>query len=312
MYTIGMDIGGTNLVAGLVDRQAQIVHKEKCKTPRESDRALIDAVIGLIDRVIKNAGVSHKDVRYAGLGAPGSVDQDAGEIVYANNIPFRNTPACRWVEEGTGLKTFIDNDGNAAALGEVYAGSMKDCRDAIAVTLGTGIGGGIIINRKIYAGFNHAGAEVGHQVIVMNGRMCTCGRPGCWEAYASATGLIYDTREAMKAHPDSAMWRMAGNLEGVGGRTAFDAMRAGDPAGIGVVNGYIDYLACGIANLVSIFQPEAIAVGGGICNEGDALILPLRERVTAMQYYRGARSTQLRVATLGNDAGVIGAALLGE
>ena len=155
MYTIGVDIGGTNLVAGLVDETYAIVRKEKCATPLESDRALIDAVIGLIKQVVQNSGIDPAQVKYAGIGAPGSVDKDTGEIVYANNIPFLNTPVCRWIEEGTGYKAYVDNDGNAAALGEVCAGSMQDCSTGIAVTLGTGIGGGIVIDRKIYSGFNH-------------------------------------------------------------------------------------------------------------------------------------------------------------
>jgi glucokinase len=314
MVTIGVDIGGTNLVAGLVDEHCNIIAKERVPSNAQgrTDREIVDDVIALCRAVMRSGGVQASQVRYVGVGTPGSVDPSAGEIIYTNNLPFLHTPICRWVTDALGLPCLLDNDANVAALGEVSAGSMKDCRYAVMVTLGTGVGGGVVVNGKIYSGFNFAGAEIGHHVIQVGGRPCTCGRLGCWEAYASATGLKHDTREAMKAHPDSAMWQIAGSLENVSGKTAFDAMRAGDAAGRAVVDNYIFMLAQGLGNIVSIFQPEALALGGGICNEGETLLAPLRKLVRENQYYRGENQTELRIATLGNDAGVIGAARLGE
>ncbi len=162
-----------------------------------------------------------------------------------------------------GLDIYIENDANAAALGEALAGAAKGTQSCVCITLGTGVGGGIIIGGKIYGGFNFAGAELGHIVINVDGELCTCGRHGCWEAYASATALIRQTRQAMVANPDSAMWRIAGTLDKVDGRTAFDAMRAGDVVGKKVVDRYIQYIACGLINVINIFQPEVLCIGGG-------------------------------------------------
>ena len=186
----------------------------------------------------------------------------------------------------------------------------------IAVTLGTGVGGGIIIDRKIFTGFNFAGAELGHFIIVENGEQCTCGTRGCWEAYASASALIRQTKAAMQQHPDSKMWGLCdGSVDNASGRTAFDAMRAGDVVGKEVVDRYIDHIATGIISIINIFQPELICIGGGICNEGETLMAPLRERVFGSVYNRSAdksRQTRLVRASLGNDAGIIGAAMVGR
>ena len=200
-----------------------------------------------------------------------------------------------------------------AAIDEALAGAAKGTQSCVCITLGTGVGGGIIIGGKIYGGFNFAGAELGHIVINVDGELCTCGRHGCWEAYASATALIRQTRQAMVANPDSAMWRIAGTLDKVDGRTAFDAMRAGDVVGKKVVDRYIQYIACGLINVINIFQPEVLCIGGGICKEGDTLLKPLEAHIAKERYSKfSTHQTRLCVATLGNDAGIIGAAFLDE
>ena len=209
---------------------------------------------------------------------------------------------------------YVDNDANCAALGEAQAGSGHGAKDFIAVTLGTGVGSGVIINGKIVAGVNNAGGECGHSVIVVDGEPCTCGRKGCWEAYASATALINQTKAAMEKYPDSVMHELVkANGGKVDGRTAFDAMRRGDIAGIKVVDAYVKYVACGLINLVNIFQPETICIGGGICNEGETLLRPLRRYIDSERYsvYSKIQSKIVK-AELGNDAGIIGAALLGD
>lgn len=311
MYTMGVDIGGTNLVAGLVNEAYQIVHKERLPTrPDRTDKEIIGDVIALCRTVMDKTDVSVKDISSIGAGIPGSIDNDAGTVIYSNNIPFSHTPVRAWIQEAFDLPVYLDNDANAAALGETYAGCLQDCDYGLLVTIGTGLGGGIVINRRVYSGFNFAGGEIGHHVIEMDGRQCTCGRLGCWEAYASATGLILDTRRAMEKNPGNIMWQIAGSLEGVNGKTAFDAMRAGDELGTHIVNRYIDLFAAGLVNLVNIFQPEAVALGGGVCHEGETLLAPLRKILREQQYYRGEKQTELRVCKLGNDAGVIGAAVL--
>ena len=185
----------------------------------------------------------------------------------------------------------------------------------MAITLGTGVGSGIIIDHKIYSGSNFAGGEMGHHVIVFDGRQCNCGRKGCWERYASATGLIITTQEAMQdADKESPIWKLVdGDINRVSGRTAFDAMRAGDPVGKKVVDEYIAYLGCGVVNVINTFQPDILCIGGGICNEGETLLAPLRAYVDREQYsMNSAKKTVVCRAKLGNDAGIIGAALLGK
>jgi glucokinase len=248
------------------------------------------------------------EVSDIGIAAPGSVDPETGDVAYANNLPFLNSPVCSWMKEQLGKPCYIDNDANAAAYGELLAGAGKGASNFVMVTLGTGVGGGVIIDGKIYGGFNHAGAELGHMMIVRDGEQCTCGNKGCFEAYGSATALIRQTKEAMDKNPDSKMWELS-KEKGVSGRTAFDAMRAGDEAGKKVVDEYIGYLACGLTNLVNIFQPEFIAIGGGICNEGETLLAPLREQVSKGDYNMVMpKKCAIRTAALGNDAGIIGAA----
>ena len=182
----------------------------------------------------------------------------------------------------------------------------------VAITLGTGVGGGIIIDGKLFAGSNLAGGELGHTVIVHGGEPCTCGRKGCWEAYASATGLIKLTKKAMEANPDSKMWELCGgDINNASGRTSYDGMRAGDKAATDVVEAYEDYVACGVTNMVNIFQPEVLCIGGGISKEGDTLLNPIVDKVAAVRFTKNVeKQTKVKIAELGNDAGIIGAAFI--
>ena len=252
---------------------------------------------------------------YRQCSTPGTVNQD-GIIEFANNLAFNNVPARTMLAKRINKpeeKVFIENDANCAALGEAYAGCGNGAKDFVAVTLGTGVGSGVIIGGKIVNGVNYAGGECGHMVIVVDGEQCSCGRKGCWEAYASATALIRQTKKAMEEYPDSLMHKLAKEEGKVSGRTAFDAMRLGDIAGIKVVDDYIKYVACGLINIVNALQPEIICIGGGICNEGETLMKPLRRFVQSERYSIHSKiQTKIVKAELGNDAGVIGAALLGK
>lgn len=315
MYTIGIDLGGTNIAAGLVDDKMNIIVKGSVPTklPRSADEIIAD-MCSLAEGLVKKASISMNEIKWIGVGAPGTANFDTGIVEYSNNLCFDNVPMVEMMEKRLGKKVFIENDANAAAFGEFKAGAAKDVDSAIVITLGTGIGGGVIINGKILHGFNFAGAELGHTVIVNGGRQCTCGRYGCWEAYASATGLINLTKESMQDNKDSKMWEIAGgSLEKVNGKTAFDAMRANDAAGQEVVDLYISYLGCGLVNMINIFQPDILCIGGGICKEGENLLKPLRQIIEKERYSRYAKKqTELCVAKLGNDAGIIGAAFVGE
>ena len=316
MYTIGIDLSGTNIVASVVDDDYNIIGTSKTPTnsPRSADE-IFDDIADVCEEAVKTAGLTMEDIDSVGMGTPGTVNQD-GIIEFANNLAFNNVPARTMLAKRINKpeeKVFIENDANCAALGEAYAGCGNGAKDFVAVTLGTGVGSGVIIGGKIVNGVNYAGGECGHMVIVVDGEQCSCGRKGCWEAYASATALIRQTKKAMEEYPDSLMHKLAKEEGKVSGRTAFDAMRLGDIAGIKVVDDYIKYVACGLINIVNALQPEIICIGGGICNEGETLMKPLRRFVQSERYSIHSKiQTKIVKAELGNDAGVIGAALLGK
>ena len=313
MYRIGIDLGGTNIAVGVVDEEYRIVGRGKMKTalPRSAQEIFAD-IVTACNMAAADAGITMDEIVSVGLGSPGAINKEDGVIEYSNNLKFDRVPACSILSEALGKPVFIDNDANCAAFGEALAGAGKGVKDFVAITLGTGVGSGVVINGRIYSGANSIAAELGHTVIAMDGEPCTCGRRGCWEAYSSATALIRQTKDAMRHAHDSVMWELTDNdYSKVTGRTAFDAMRKGDAAGKAVVDRYIDYLACGIVNVINALQPEVLCIGGGISHEGDNLLIPLSKRVERDRYTEYAKSqTILRCAQLGNDSGIIGAAFL--
>lgn len=315
MYYLGIDLGGMSIKAGVCDDNGKILVKDSCVTVRDEDGdRIINDMAELCKKVIADAGLTVDDIEYAGIASPGSADSEKGTIIYASTLPFLNYPIAAKLSERTGIKKiYIDNDANAAAKGEARYGAAKGYKDSIFVTIGTGVGGGIIIDGKVYAGFNYSGAELGHIVIVKDGIECTCGRHGCLECYASASGLIMLTKEKMLKDMSSELWNeCGGDINKVNGKTAFDAMKKGDAIAREVVDEYIKYLACGITNFINIFQPEVLSIGGGISKEGETLLAPLREIVEREQYSRHSdKKTIIKIAALGNDAGIIGAASLG-
>ena len=313
-YLIGIDLGGTNIAAGVTDRAGNIIAKHSIPTQAKRHYTEIIAdMASAAKAACDKAGIRMDEVEGIGIGSPGTVDSRNGILIYTNNINFNNVPMRAEMNRHIDLPVFISNDANCAALGETAdCGAAKGYRNVILITLGTGLGGGIIIDGKIYEGEHGAGAELGHTVIVVDGEPCTCGRKGCWECYSSATGLIRMTREAIEADRSSVMWGMIGHdPDRISGRTAFDASRKGDATAVAVVGTYIRYLSEGIINMMNIFRPEIFLIGGGVCNEGEALFEPLRSYVDASIYgkQRVPVPPILR-AKLGNDAGIIGAAML--
>lgn len=309
-YYVGIDLGGTNIAAGVVDEKFRIIARSKLKTNRElSGDEVIRCCAEAARLAVENAGLKMENISAVGLGSPGTVNCETGVIEYANNLNFANTPAAEILRSELGIPAYAENDANAAAYAEFVAGSAVGAKDVVCITLGTGVGGGIIIGGKLYSGFNYGGAELGHTVIDINGPECTCGRHGCFEVYSSATGLIRMTIEAMNEHPESLMHSMMGDH--VSAKLAFAAMRAGDETAKAVVDKYIKYLAAGITNTINVFQPDILCIGGGVCNECDNLLIPLREQVAGEVYTRrGSKNTKIVIASLGNDAGIIGAAYL--
>lgn len=313
MYRIGVDLGGTNIAVGVVDDEYKIIGKGKVKTnaPRPAEE-IFDDIKKAIDLAVADAGLTMDDIACIGVGTPGSVNKDNGTIEFSNNLKFDNVPAKQMLEERTGKPCAFENDANAAALGEAFAGAGNGAKNLVAVTLGTGVGSGIILGGKVLGGVNYAAGEMGHTVIVVNGEQCNCGRKGCWERYASATALISQTKAKMQECPDSKMWELCdGDINNVSGRTAFNAMYAGDKAAKEVVDQYIYYVSVGVTNIVNTFQPEVVCIGGGISNEGDNLLDPIRKYVEEERYTKySKKQTKICKAVLGNDAGIIGAALV--
>lgn len=317
MYRIGIDLGGTNIAAGMVDGNFKIIAKASVPTPADNAGKIVDEIAALCRKLCDEVGVKLADVDSVGIASPGIVDDESGEAVYTNNINFRHFPIIPLLKEKLGIKeAHIENDANAAAWGEAIAGAAKGSKSSVMITLGTGVGGGIVADGKVFKGFNSAAGELGHIVIKVDGRQCTCGRRGCWETYSSATGLILSTKEKLaeceKTGRKTVMTEIVREVGRVTGRTAFDGMRKGDAAATEVVNEYVKYLASGVASMINIFQPEVLSIGGGISNEGQGLLDLIVPLVRGQVYGLGViPSTDIRIATLRNDAGIIGAAVLG-
>ncbi len=319
MYRIGMDLGGTNIAAGIINERFEIV--AKAATPTKAQRPaqeIADDMAALCHRLCRESEIPVSAIASVGIAAPGIVDHRTGVIEYSCNLPtLRGFAICDALRQGFPVAhVFAENDANAAAWGEVIAGSAQGTRSSVMITLGTGVGGGVVIDGALLTGFNFAGAELGHMVIEANGAPCSCGRKGCWEAYSSATALIRMTGEKLDAcaaeNRPTAMTDMVQKKGKISGRTAFEAMRKGDAAAAEVVDTYVRYLAAGLTNIINIFQPEVLSIGGGVSGEGQDLLDRLLPLIRAEVYGQGiVQGTDIRIATLKNDAGIIGGAVLG-
>lgn len=312
-YYAGIDLGGTFIKGGIVDEEGNLIVKDKIPTKQNGDYlAASDDMAALVRRLCDKSSIDLHTLAGVGIGAPGSIDSQNGIIVYSNNLGWKNVPLTDLLSERLGLPIHITNDANAAALGESFCGASKNYRSSVLVTLGTGVGGGIVLNGELYEGKCSAGAEIGHTVIKVGGEKCTCGRRGCMEAYASATALIKQTRKAMKKNPQSVLWKICnGNVSDIDGKAIFEAVRKDDDTAKAVLKKYIEYLGAGLVNLANIFRPDIILLGGGISEAGNVLLEPLKETF-AKQVFGGNEyaAVLLGLATLGNDAGILGSARL--
>jgi len=312
MARIGIDLGGTTMKFGVVNDRYEII--ATCTAPTMASRPTVELLDDMAQKatdLVASAGLTMDDIEIVGIGSPGTCNTKEGVVEYACNLNFEHLPLRKEMEARLGRPVYIDNDANTAAYGEYIAGAAKGSNSFILITVGTGIGSGIIFNGKIYTGCNYAGAELGHIVIQKDGEPCGCGRRGCFEQYASATALIRQTREAMKNRPDSILWKFAPTLEDVDGKTAFLAMKAGDLVAGELIAQYLRYMTCGVTNIINIFQPELMCIGGGVSNEKETLIAPLRLYVAEERYSKySVHQTRLESAALGNRAGIIGAAYL--
>lgn len=311
MYYIGIDLGGTNIAVAIVTDEGKIV--KKTSVPAGADRPFEEIFADMADcirKLLAETGIKENEIDSIGIGTPGCIDTEKGMLIFAGNFKYGKMVNYReLMKKHFDIPVYIGNDANVAALAEAKVGAAKGVKNAIMITLGTGVGGGIIIDGKIYEGHMSAAGELGHIVLVHDGEPCTCGRKGCWEAYASVTALVRQTKAAMIANPDSIMNKTP--LDQVNGRTSFDAAKKGDKVALQVVDNYQEYVTEGLADMVNIFSPEIIVVGGGICKEGDYLLNPIREKLRSRVFGAGfLPERKVLVAELGNDAGLIGAALL--
>lgn len=309
MYYVGIDLGGTNIAAGLVTEDGKIIFNKSIPTRAERDwKEIVADMASLAKEVIAMAGVDESEVAGVGIGCPGSIDNENGICAYSNNIKMEKADISGEFRKHFDIPVNLENDANAAALGE-YEVNGKGAKSYVFVTLGTGIGGGIILDGKIFRGHNGVGAEIGHTVIVSDGEKCTCGRCGCWEAYGSVTALIRQTKEAMEKNPDTILHKLAEKEGKVTGKMTFDAAQAGDKVAKEVLDNYFRYVAEGITNMVNVLQPEKVVIGGSVSKQGDYLLNPIKALVNRDDYNRYMHKAEVEIATLFGDAGIIGAAL---
>jgi glucokinase len=313
-YDLGIDLGGTDIKVGVIREDYTIAAKHSVPTPRshavdETCRTMAQAA----KTALKLAGLEEAEIEYAGIGVPSTINRANSHVVFANNLGWRDIDLIPAFRKHWDIPVYLANDADCAALAEVRAGAARRFDNAVMLTLGTGVGGGLILNRRLYPGGDGFGSEPGHTLLVAGGEPCTCGGRGCLEAYASVTALVRDTIRAMAGSPETLMREHCGNdITRVTGRTAFDAAKCGDETAKRVVENYIGYLAAGIASLAILLRPQAVILGGGVANEGESLLTPLREKLPPLVYGSDIMGVpEIVGAQLGNDAGIIGAALLG-
>ncbi|MBU3198809.1 ROK family glucokinase [Clostridium estertheticum] len=313
MY-IGIDLGGTNIAIGIVDENGKIVHEESCETRSEREpQELIDDMIALVLKVLDEYHMQLNEITAIGVGIPGLADKD-GNVIFCVNLGWRNVPLRKMLEDALHTPVYIDNDATVAALAEYESGSMQNCKSGLMLTLGTGIGGGIILNGEIYSGFNGVGSELGHTVIGENFYNCNCGRNGCLETFASSTAIIKYTKKLIMEmnEPTTIMENVEGNIDNLNAKIIFDCAKKGDKIAALAVNRLIKYLGIGIINIVNFIDPEIIVLGGGIAGAGQYLLDLITKEVIANKYYKDLPIAKIVLAQLGNKAGVIGAAMVAK
>lgn len=313
-YHVGIDLGGTNIAVGIMDDECRIVARGNRKTNASLGFCgLVKNIADIATETMEHSGIEQNRMVSVGMGTPSCINPKTGRLVNANNLGWVDVPLKQEIQQYFKQDVKIANDADCAALGEVAAGAAKAYDNAIMVTLGTGVGGGIIVNRRIYSGADSMGSEIGHTKLVYGGERCTCGKRGCLEAYASATALIRQAKQAMLEYPASLLNDLTeGNPDRMEAKTVFDAAHEMDERAMQVLDQYLGYLAGGIATLITLYRPQAIIIGGGISKQGDYLLNPLRERIRQETFAADEIGLpDILAAKLGNDAGIIGAARLG-
>lgn len=311
MY-IGVDIGGTNITAGLVSIDGNIQYQKSCPTlPSRGWDIVVQDIINLVRDII-NQVPENRDVLGIGIGVPGVADKKTGYVVNCVNLGWKSVPLSKTLEKEFNKPVYVDNDASVAALAEFENGALKGTQNSILITLGTGVGGGFIINGKLYGGTNNICSEIGHMVIGENFYDCNCGKNGCFETFSSATALIKHTKKLMEETDEDTFIRnhLGDDLDKLDAKIIFDCAKAGDKLALSSVNRFIDYLVIGITNLINILDPEIIALGGGVSKAGDYLLELINNTIHEKILFKDMPYSKIVIAEHGNDAGIIGSAML--
>ena len=314
MYYVGIDVGGTNLKAGVVDEQGKIISKVDCPTQVErGHEAVVENMARLALQAIEKAGVPMDEVKSIGVGIPGIQDPRTGRVPFCTNLGWHDVPVVELIQKVIDKPVFVDNDATVATLAENVAGVSAGAKSSVFLTLGTGVGGGVVIGGKVYSGANGVGSELGHMITVAGGELCTCGNRGCWERYASATALIREGRKLCAEKPDTALLKAVdGDAEQITAKHVIDLAKSGDPDCTALFKDYVHHLCVGLVNLINLYDPEVIALGGGVSHAGQFLLDAVREELPALVFYKAMPYARIELARLTNDAGIIGAAMLGR
>lgn len=313
MVYIGIDVGGTGIQMGVVDEKGQIIAKGAIVT--RTDIPFEDQVKAMADcalETLEKSGHTLIELASIGLGIPGIADQKTGVVPFCTNLGWKNVPLRETFQKYINKPIFIDNDATVAGLAESVAGVSANTDSSVFLTLGTGVGAGIVIRGKVWSGFHGVGSEVGHMIMEIDGEPCSCGNRGCLERYTSATAIIRMAREAVAKHPDSLIMSLCGGDPSlINAKMVFDAAREGDEQGLKVFRRYARYLGQAIATIVNFFDPEVIVLGGGVSKAGKFLLDAVREEAPKYCIYKSMPISRIELAELGPDAGIIGAAMLG-
>ena len=314
MYYVGIDVGGMSLKAGVVDENGKILHKGSCPTGVErGPKPVVLDMANLAVRVAEESGVGMANIEAIGVGIPGIMDPNSGIVPHCINLHWEQVPLFDWMHEVVDKPIYADNDATVAGLAESVAGVSAGTKNSIFLTLGTGVGGGIVLDGKAFSGSHGVASEIGHMIVQVDGELCNCGNRGCWERYVSATAIILNGRKAAQKHPDGALAKAVnGDLEAITAKHVMDLAKQGDPDCLAIFDEYVKYLCVGIENLVCLWDPEVVALGGGVSYTGEFLLNAVRERLPQYILFKSRPYCRVELAKLGNDAGIVGAAMLGR
>ena len=314
MIYIGIDVGGTTIKAGVVDENGRILLKDSVATGMERGYGpMIRDMAELGIRLVEQSGHTMDEVKSIGIGIPGIMNPKTGRVPFCTNLAWHDVPILDEMAKYVSVPVYVDNDATAAGLAEHVGGVSSAVENSVFITLGTGVGGGVMLNGKVFSGPHGVASEIGHMITVDGGEPCSCGKRGCWERYASATALIREGRRFAEAHPDCPLMKAVdGDPEKITAKVVIDLAKAGDPDCAKLFDNYVYHLCVGLRNIINLYDPEIIALGGGVSHAGQFLLDAVRAKLPDMVFFKDMPYAQVELAQMGNDAGIIGAAMLGR